>query len=81
MSNDDELEIWTVYDHPNDLPEWWVARRFRIAERMVEPEATPQVLLAKSLSELQATLIEHTQVSVRFPRSEGDDPKIVESWL
>jgi hypothetical protein len=67
------LTIWTVYDHPKDYPNNYVARRFENDipqhEFMVCPdlETIRLLMVCKGLT--------------RIPRQEGDDPVIVEVWL
>ena len=74
----DKLEIWTVYDHPDDFPDLFVARKYEI-ERGGKPVATDAVMKATSLKDLRMIL--ETWQLVPVPRQENDDPKIVESWM
>lgn len=68
-----ELEIWTVYRHPRDYPDKYVARK-----GFVPGGATNDMFVADSLDEIHALL---PRGLVRIPRYEADDPAIVESWL
>lgn len=72
------LEMWTVYDHPLDNPDLWVARAWAVGpggalfvgQEMIgfaDLHILRQALAAKGL--------------VPIPRSQDDDPKIVETWL
>lgn len=74
--HDDRVSVWTVYDHPRDYPDAWVARRSEIGFGTVTH--TADMFTADTLDELRA-LIPPGLVCVR--RSPGDDPKIVEIWL
>jgi hypothetical protein len=72
------LTVWTVYDHPSDYPNHWVARRW------VVDEAGPttyrsDVFVRDDLNELRDQL---SRMGL-FPlgRSPEDDPTIVETWL
>jgi hypothetical protein len=67
------LPIWTIYDHPTDFPECFVARLF-VLDR---PTAT--VLTAATVDVLQRRFAQ--MGLVKIARSPGDDSKIVESWL
>jgi hypothetical protein len=70
------LSIWTVYDHPRDYPNSWVARRFEISNKGVG--ITREMFLADTLEELRVLL---PVGLVRLNRQASDDPKIVETWL
>lgn len=75
-----ELRIWTIYDHPLDWPEFYVAREFAIGMRDDrEPEPTDNLMMARNLDELRATMRFHGLTVI--PRDESDDAGIVESWL
>jgi hypothetical protein len=71
------LNIWTVYDHPRDIPDKFVARRFETGKH--GSIATDDVLVAVDLEELREVF---ERVGLyRMNRKDGDDAKIVESWL
>lgn len=72
-----ELDMWTVYDHPRDFPELFVARRWTITAGGVE--RTDDVKGAHTLQTLQDELVDMGLTCV--PRFVGDDPVIVEVWL
>ncbi len=67
------LSLWTVYDHPNDYPEHFVARRF------VLNQPTTDVLLSDTVDGLRELFVE--KGLIRLERFEQDDPKIVEVWV
>jgi hypothetical protein len=76
MSFHDVLEIWTVYDHPIEYPDWFVARKW-----LATPEGekrTDEIMKAATLDELRALLPLGLGCIDRAP---WDDPSIVESWL
>lgn len=75
----DAISHWTVYDHPRDLPDVFVARRFEVVRGNVEPIATTDVITSPSLEDLRACL-SHAGL-VALARMEGDDPKIIEVWI
>lgn len=68
------LDIWTIYRHPRDYPDKYVARK------TVVPPGTPtnDMFIAGSLDEARALLPRGLH---RMPRSAEDDPVIVEVWL
>jgi hypothetical protein len=76
---------WTIYDHPSDYPNGFIARKWIYAPGMApddngeaQPTPTAEVLTASSLAELRALL---PLGLICFPRKADDDPAIVESWL
>lgn len=71
------LEMWTVYDHPRDFPEYFVARKFLVEGRQARP--TAQVVACGQLAPLREWLAERGLVPLA--RNDGDDSVIVESWV
>jgi hypothetical protein len=72
------LSMWTVYDHPRDFPEHFVAREFRIHPGRAE--ATSNIIQSEDLEVIRTILL--TEMGkMRLMRSPHDDPKIVETWL
>lgn len=70
------LEIWTVYDHPSDFPDGWIARRF-VNDR---PQSGPlDTIRSDNLDRLRFVLAE--KGLTRLDRHPSDDPTIVETWL
>lgn len=77
------LEIWTIYDHPRDFPDNFVARKF------LNDMPTDEILVASNLLEIRELIqnlssesaIPIASPSCRIARSPEDDPNIVESWL
>lgn len=66
------LAIWTVYDHPRDFPDVYVARL------SILDKPTAKILKADNLADLRAQL----PIGLTcLPRSRGDDPVILECWL
>lgn len=74
----DVLSMWTVYDHPKDYPDKYVARRFDIADG--KAAATDSIIIAADLKTLRDILAIEMHLG-RLTRSSDDDPKIVETWL
>ena len=73
-----KLDIWTVFDHPRDFPESYVARM------STSPDFVPTdlYLTAETLEALRDLLQEQTPyVLTCLPRHPTDDPVIVECWL
>lgn len=74
----DTLAMWTVYDHPTDYPDKFVARRFDIDANGAQPSSS--IIIAADLETLRHILIVDMGLSC-LTRSPDDDPKIVETWL
>lgn len=68
------IRIWTVYDHPTDYPDKYVARLFE------GDQATASIIIADSLETLRMILCFEMGLA-RLARFAGDDAKIVETWL
>jgi hypothetical protein len=73
---DDLVSGWTVFDHPRDYPDVFVARRWVARRGEVVP--THDMFTADSLAELRALL---PAGLICVPRMPWDDTKIVEVWL
>jgi len=71
--------MWTVYDHPKDYPDSWVARRFDILPTG-EVWPSDSIIIMPDLDDLRDVLAFQMHL-VCLTRNEGDDPKIVETWL
>lgn len=67
------LQIWTVYDHPLDYPLFYVARRF---DGLVE---TNDIMTNTNLEVIRCDL--SSMGLVHLMRSDSDDPKIIECWF
>lgn len=76
--NHDILSIWTVYDHPIDMPQYYVARRFKVKPGG-EGGPTHDYIRDTDLERIRKTLKD--KFLTRLPRCSGDDPKIIESWI
>jgi hypothetical protein len=70
---DEGLTLWTIYDHPRDHPDMFVARKF------IYDRPTMSTLMSGDLERLRDTLRGMGLVCIN--RDPSDDPKIVETWL
>lgn len=71
------LEMWTVYDHPTDFPDCFVARLWLIDAD--GPKPSTFALKSESIDELRSALVD--QGLTVLDRMPGDDAKILEVWL
>jgi hypothetical protein len=76
MTDDRQLDIWTIYDRPRDFPDCFVARCFTIGEGAIE--RAKYVITAPTLEEIREMIPWGLAL---LPRSPNDDPNIVESWI
>jgi hypothetical protein len=68
---------YTVYDHPKDFPDHFVARQWQIIPGIPEPVANPKFeMLASNLDDLRDQLA--AMGLTPLTRSETDDPVILE---
>jgi hypothetical protein len=70
------LVLWTIYDHPFDYPDSFVARRWLVG---ADIKATDRILASNTLDWLREQMEDMGLACIT--RSEGDDPDIVETWL
>ena len=66
------FELWVIYKHPKDYPDFFVARKW------IVDTPTSEALFAKSLNKLREQLPKHL---IRLERTTFDDPVIVEVWM
>lgn len=70
------LLVWTIYDHPKDYNDSFVARKF------LNDKATTDILVAPTLEELRKVIQKVTTYKlIRIKRNKLDDPFFVESWI
>lgn len=72
------LRMWTVYEHPSDFPDKFVARMFVVDENGAR--ATASVIIAADIETLRDILAFEMSL-VPISRAVLDDPVIVETWL
>lgn len=71
------LDMWVVYDHPRDVPDAFVARRWTIGPR--GETATGETIAHENLAAIRVELAQRGLF--RIPRHTADDPTILEVWL
>lgn len=67
-----QFDMWTVYDHPTDYPNGFIARRFTL------DGPTSNTVTGATLEAVRAAI---PQGLVCLPRAGSDDKVIVETWL
>jgi hypothetical protein len=67
-----KLSAWTIYDHPSDFPDDYVARRF-------EYDQPTSDMIVGELDQMRKAFLRAGLVCMT--RDQKDDPKIVETWL
>lgn len=70
------LSLWTVYDHPLDFPDGFIARRH-------EASAAGSIASQDVITGELAVIRQAMQMCGLFcmPRADADDRKIVETWI
>jgi hypothetical protein len=68
------MSIWTIYDHPSDYPDGFIARRHEVARG-----PTDDMVKADSLEALRQHFVNEGLVCIA--RDPNDDARIVESWV
>ncbi len=76
MTDDDALDIWTLYAMPAGNPAPFVARRFRAHGDGAT--LTDDILQGATLDAVRAQL---PPGLIRLARSDNDAPDILESWI
>ncbi len=71
------LALWTIYDHPKDVPDAFVARRFALDAGSARAELLS--IVASDLAEIRAWFAAAGLTCLA--RAHDDDPVIVECWL
>lgn len=72
----ERLPLFAVYDHPRDMPDYFVARLW---VSLPAPVASYIVIYDTSLRRLRETL--EALGLIHLDRSQPDDPAILEIWL
>lgn len=67
-----KLELWTIYKHPSDYPNEFVARKFILDKPTSEIKTSDTIETLRLLLPMGLTRVE---------RNDGDDPVIVETWM
>ena len=72
------LEMWVIYDHPTDMPDYFVVRRWTVflADGKTEPER--ECCVANTIEQARQHV---PQGKYNIGRYRQDDPKIAEVWL
>ena len=72
------LRIWTIYDHPIDMPNHYVARQFEVTHN--GPRPTESVIQSDSLETIREMMLVEFGLT-KIERYPEDDPKIIEVWI
>ncbi|MGX9432311.1 MULTISPECIES: hypothetical protein [Bradyrhizobium] len=77
------LPVWTIYDRPADFPDCYVARMFEVVGGSEAPQPSTVMLRTAGPNEGLEMLRDAFELAgLRcLPRSAGDQPQLVESWV
>lgn len=67
------LPTWTIYDHPKDYPDGFIARQW------IGDQPTSLTMVANDIEHLRAPL--RATGLIQMVRHPSDDPCIVETWI
>jgi hypothetical protein len=73
------ISVWMVYKQPDDFPNHFVARRFEVQNG--ELHHTDQVIVASNITAIRRHLGQYRLSGVVMPRTDNDEPTVVETWL
>jgi hypothetical protein len=73
------MKIWTIYEHPADFPDKFIAREFFVGQGAYAP--TDVALIADTLVDVRRMLTRLYPDLVRIERFDVDEPHIVECWI
>lgn len=73
------LTMWTIYDHPKDHPDHYIARKWLMVDGLCLP--TEETFADPDLDMVRSHLMNVAAMSVPLVRADGDDPVIVETWI
>lgn len=76
VADRERIPMWVLYDHPRDVPTMYVAR---IHYSLPDPTPSVWALGSPDVEAMRAAFA--ALGFTKIPRNEGDDPKIMESWL
>lgn len=74
------LTFWTIYDHPKDYPNQFIARASYL-NRAGKLVITQSIILGETLEEVREQVQKQDPFLTRMARDKNDDPVIVEVWL
>ena len=70
---------WTIYDHPEDYPDHFVVRQWKISTGWMLPAAEPA--LFKTVDAARSYVRRQYPGALRIDRQVSDDPVILETWV
>lgn len=74
----DHLYIYTVYDHPTDIPNFFVVKRWLITN--IGPVQDPDFILQDIDLEVLRDFLVRRGLTL-LPRERADDPVIIENYI
>jgi hypothetical protein len=72
------LRQYVIYDHPKDLPDYWVVRGWNIYDGVVQPD---RAALLFNTAENARTWIQQECPGATLIASNDPDPHIYEVWM
>lgn len=75
-----KVNLWTLYKNTTDYPGEYVARRFEYDKATPDHFSHADINVVREWIKTQALAL-GVYAPHRFPRSQIDDPVIIETWL
>ena len=72
MNKNKVVEMWAIFDHPNEHPENFVAKRF------LNSVPTNDFIISVALEKVKQALADKGLVQVQF---KNENPKIIQIWM
>lgn len=80
MSRDAPLEMWTLYEHPLDYPEGYVARLWCVTTDG-GAQASETAFYGETRGDVDEFFAERYPELFFVPRAENDEPQILGVWM
>lgn len=75
------LKLYTIYRNPLDHPKKIVVREWHVIGAGAEPLNSGNAWLFETVEQARAHVRKVLPGAERLPRSDGDEPQILETWI
>lgn len=73
------LVQYVIYENPHDFPDWFVVRKWHVSSAGLKMD--DMVWICETLNEARDVIVVELIGGICVPRSDDDDPVIVETWM
>jgi hypothetical protein len=78
---DRNIRMWTIYRSPKDYPGQFVAREWLVTDRGQTLASKEPLSIHEQLRIVRMAIQYQSPGAMLVPRSPGDDPVILETWM